>query len=223
MPANDGRSACATCATERPSEPARPAIEIHRLLLTCPAHRQPDVDRARHRLRRRRRPARPAASARPRPAPAVRTGSPSSRRQSRTSRPRCSTPPTCWNSWRSCVASVGLRDRPLGLRRQLDVDLGLVHARRAHRQRVARRDVGVRHLRVRRARSSPPPRRAPSCRPGWRSAASPRSLRTPTDRPPARSRSRRTSPGAPERRRTRGRPGSTIDQRWSSAQPTTRA
>ena len=54
MPANAGRSACATWPTVTPSEPARPALDLHVELRLLALRRQPDVDRAGHGLHRRR-------------------------------------------------------------------------------------------------------------------------------------------------------------------------
>ncbi len=48
MPANAGRSACATCPTVTPSEPASAAIELHVEFGLLAARGQADVDRAGH-------------------------------------------------------------------------------------------------------------------------------------------------------------------------------
>ena len=48
MPANAGRSACATCPTRDAERPGEAAVELHVELRLLPARRQADVHRARH-------------------------------------------------------------------------------------------------------------------------------------------------------------------------------
>ena len=50
MPANAGRSDCATCPTVTPSEPARPRLSSTSSSGFCPLRREADVHRARHLL-----------------------------------------------------------------------------------------------------------------------------------------------------------------------------
>ena len=59
MPANAGRSDCATWPTVSPSEPARPRLRSTVELGLLALGREPDVHRARHLLHHRRAPARP--------------------------------------------------------------------------------------------------------------------------------------------------------------------